>query len=126
MTSLAAAVAAREETVLAAERDRPDCAFDRVGVEFDAIVVQESCQTFPVRERVTDDFGGRAATRQQWKLRFEPHPHRVNNLAWSDCAETQADAPAIETASRAAPSPLQVGGVRLHDRPPALESPCRR
>jgi hypothetical protein len=40
--SMAAAVAAGEQVVLTAERDKTDRAFDRIGVELDAAIVQES------------------------------------------------------------------------------------
>jgi hypothetical protein len=39
---------------------------------------------------VADRFSERAASRQQWKLRLEPHSYRVNNWLWSDCAERPA------------------------------------
>ena len=77
--SMAAAVAAGEEMILAAERDRPDCALDRVGVELDAAIMQEARQTIPARQRVADRFGKRAAAGHKRKLRFEPEPHSVDD-----------------------------------------------
>ena len=53
---LAAAVGAREECVFAVQRDRPDCAFDDVGVDFDTTVVDEAGQALPTRERIADSF----------------------------------------------------------------------
>ena len=38
---VAAAVASGEQVVLATERDRPDSALDRVGVELDAAILEE-------------------------------------------------------------------------------------
>jgi hypothetical protein len=46
---LAAAVGAREERVFAVQRDRPDCAFDDVGVDLDTAVVEEAGQALPTR-----------------------------------------------------------------------------
>jgi hypothetical protein len=50
----ATAIGAGEEVVLAAERDGPDRALDRVGVEVDATVIQEAAERIPARERVAD------------------------------------------------------------------------
>ena len=69
----ATAVAAREQVVLAAERHRADRAFNRIGVEFDAAIIQEARQTLPSRQRITDRFGERAAAGHAGKLRFQPH-----------------------------------------------------
>src|SRR6266581_4121710 len=44
---MAAAIAAGEEMIFAAERNRPDCAFNRVGIEFDAAIMQEARQNPP-------------------------------------------------------------------------------
>ena len=49
---LAAAVGASEEMIFAPERDRPDCARDDIGVDFDAAVVEEATNYYkpsPVR-----------------------------------------------------------------------------
>ena len=40
--------------VFAAERDRPDGAFDGVVVELDAAVIQEPAESFPAGQCVTD------------------------------------------------------------------------
>ena len=55
--AMPAAVAAGEQVVLAAERHRPGRAFDRIGVELNATIMQESRQPLPARERVADRFG---------------------------------------------------------------------
>ena len=48
--TLAAAIATREEMILATECNRPDRAFNRVGIELDATVMKEARQTFPAGE----------------------------------------------------------------------------
>jgi len=53
----AAAVRAGEECVFAAQRDRPDRAFDDVGVDLGAAIVEEPDQALPTRERIADRFG---------------------------------------------------------------------
>jgi hypothetical protein len=50
----AAAVGAGEERVLAAERNRADRSFDRVGVDLDPAVVEEAGEAFPARERIAE------------------------------------------------------------------------
>src|SRR5712671_1980552 len=50
----AAAVRPREEMVFASERDGSDGALDRIVVEFDATVIQESGEGLPARERITN------------------------------------------------------------------------
>ena len=47
---LAAAVGAGEECVFAVQRDRPDRAFDDIGVDIDTAVVEETGQAFPPRD----------------------------------------------------------------------------
>src|SRR6266702_4011113 len=59
--AFASTVAACEEMVLPAERHRADRTLDRIGVQFNAAIVQEVRQTFPTRERVTDRLGKCAA-----------------------------------------------------------------
>ena len=49
-----AAVGAGEEMILAAERNGTDGAFDGVGVDFDAAVVEETGEPAPARERISD------------------------------------------------------------------------
>ena len=54
---LAAAIGAREESVLAIEGDRADRTLDGVGVDLDPAVVEEAREAVPVRERVADGLG---------------------------------------------------------------------
>ena len=63
-----ATVASGKEMVLAPERHRADRTFDRIGIEFNAAVMQEAGQTFPARERIADRLGQvlRPATRGSW------------------------------------------------------------
>jgi hypothetical protein len=53
----AAAVRAREQMVFAPERDGPDGALDRIVVELDAAVIEESGEGWPARERITNGLG---------------------------------------------------------------------
>ena len=52
-----AAVRAGEERVLAIESDGPDRTLDRVGVDFDAAVVEEPREALPMRQRIADRLG---------------------------------------------------------------------
>src|SRR5580698_9575795 len=63
---------ARKERVLAIEYDRPDPAFDDIGVEFDAAVVEETGEPVPVVQAVTDLFGDRRLGGNAGKLLLEP------------------------------------------------------
>ena len=54
---LATAVGAGEERILTIEGDGADGAFDDVGVDLDAAIVEESGEPFPSRERVADRLG---------------------------------------------------------------------
>jgi hypothetical protein len=53
---LATAVGTGEERILPIEGNRPDRAFDHVGVDLDAAVVEEATKSSPARERVSDGF----------------------------------------------------------------------
>lgn len=77
--TMPAAFAAGEQMVLAAERHRPDRAFDRIGVELNAAIMQVSRQPLPARERVRDRFGKRAAARDERKLRLQPGMQCLND-----------------------------------------------
>src|SRR5450631_2090744 len=77
--SMATAIAAGEEMILATECNRPDRPFNRVGIEFDAAIMQEARQSVPARECVADRFGNRAAAWYKRKLLFEPEPHRLDD-----------------------------------------------
>ena len=52
-----AALRAREQAILARQRQRPDRAFDRVGVHLDATIVQEPGEALPVGQNVADRRG---------------------------------------------------------------------
>lgn len=67
-----ATVAAGEQMVLAPESDGTDRAFDRIGVEFDAPVMQEPGQGLPTGERIADRLGERAASGDLRELGLQP------------------------------------------------------
>src|SRR5260370_36443928 len=71
----AATVRAREQMVFAPERDGPDGALDRIVVEFDAAVIEESGKGRPARERVADGLGEGAGGWNGAKLPLEPRLH---------------------------------------------------
>ena len=52
-----AAIGSCEQVVLAAERDGADGAFDGVGVEFNASVIEEAAKGTPAVQRVADRIG---------------------------------------------------------------------
>ena len=54
---LSTAVGAGEERVFPIEGDWSDRAFDHVGVDLDAAVVEEAAKSSPTRERVADCLG---------------------------------------------------------------------
>jgi hypothetical protein len=59
-------VRACERVVLAPQRDGPDGTLDRIVVEFDAAIIEESGEVWPARERITDGLGeGPAGERGQ-------------------------------------------------------------
>ena len=57
-----------EEVILAAERDRADGAFDGVGVEFDAAVINEAAKAAPAGQGIADGIGQAAARWDVGKL----------------------------------------------------------
>src|SRR3546814_19391193 len=63
--AMTAAVASGEQMVFPAECHRTDGAFDRLGVEFDADVVEEAGQAGPPSESIADGAIGRAACRER-------------------------------------------------------------
>jgi hypothetical protein len=69
---LAAAVGAGEKRVFAVERVWPDRAFDDVAIDFDAAVVEEAGQPFPMRQGVADSLGELGLLANQGKLGLEP------------------------------------------------------
>ena len=70
--SVAAAVAAGKEMILATERHWPDCALNRIGVQLDPAIMQEARRSVPARERVADRFSNRAAAWYKRKLIGDP------------------------------------------------------
>ena len=76
--SIRAAVRPGEEMVFASQSHRPDGTFHRIGVEFDAAIIQEPAERRPARERIADGLGQPAAVRNAAKLDFEPGLHRLD------------------------------------------------
>src|SRR5260221_13394936 len=62
-----AAITTCEQMILSSESHRTNRALDRIGVEFDAAIIQEARQAFPARERVTGRLGKRAAAGHERK-----------------------------------------------------------
>ena len=48
---------AGKQRILSGQADRPDGVFDRVGVEFEAAVIEEAREPVPMSEAITDVFG---------------------------------------------------------------------
>lgn len=69
---LAAAVGIGEESILAVQCDRPDGAFDDVGVDLDAAVVEEAGEPLPPREGVADRLGELGLLADQAELLAQP------------------------------------------------------
>ena len=64
-----------EERVLAIENDRADGALDDVGVEFDASVVEEADEPFPMVQTITKFVGDPGLARDARQLMLEPGPN---------------------------------------------------
>ncbi len=77
--TIGAAVRSGEQVVLAPERDRADRSLDRIGVEFDAAVIEEAAEGLSSGERVSGPFGQPAAHRHAARLALEPRPHGIDN-----------------------------------------------
>src|ERR1700674_2707465 len=77
----AATVRAREQMVLAPERDGPDGALDLVVVEVDAAVIEESGEGWPARQRITNGLGEGAGGWNAAKLHLEPRLHHLDERA---------------------------------------------
>lgn len=73
----AAAVSAREQGVLSAQRDRPDGTLDGVGIQFQTAIIQEQYQPLPVVQRVTDRLGQRGPAGDMGECLVQPDMHRV-------------------------------------------------
>jgi hypothetical protein len=69
---LRALIVAREECVFAIENNRTDAAFDNVGIEFDAAVVEEPREPVPVIQGIPDVLGDRRLARDARELLLEP------------------------------------------------------
>ena len=76
--SAAAAVRSREQMVFAPECDGPNGALDRIVVEFDASVVEESGEGWPARERITNGFRERTRRWNATELHLKPGLHHLD------------------------------------------------
>src|SRR5258708_6100843 len=70
-----ALVRTREEMVFSSESNGTDRAFDRIGIELDATILQKSRETVPARQRISDRIGESAAARHLAELLLEPDLH---------------------------------------------------
>ena len=81
---LPAAIRAGEESILAIESDGTNRSLDRVGVDLDPTVVEESRETVPMRERTADRLGELALPADERELfaqpRFEFGEKRTRSL----------------------------------------------
>src|ERR1700748_2065087 len=68
---LRAVIVAGEECVLARKNLRAHRAFDDVGIEIDAAVIEEAGQALPVLERITDRLRVRSLGRDVGELALE-------------------------------------------------------
>src|SRR5438034_8290875 len=99
--SLSLAVAIREQTVahrapppsepanrwfLRPKRDGSDRTFNRIVVEVDTAIVQETAEGWPAGEGVADCLGETAAARDAAKLHLEPGLHRFDERPGLDIA----------------------------------------
>src|SRR5258707_14492594 len=94
----AAAVGSGKQVVLAAERDRADDALDRIGIEFDAAVIEEAAKCAPADQGIADRIGQTAAGRGKSELRIEPGLHRRDSgsdLDWRTLCRAAAVWPRI-------------------------------
>jgi len=65
-------IRACEEMILSSERNRTDGALNRIGIELDPSVVQETRQAIPARQRIADRIAEPAAARHAAELLLEP------------------------------------------------------
>lgn len=70
--SLSADIRTGEEMILPSERNGTNCPLNRIGIKFDAAVVQEAREAMPACQRVADGIGELAAKRHAGELLFEP------------------------------------------------------
>src|SRR4051812_38573062 len=73
-----AAVGSGEEVILAAEGNGSDRPLDRVSVEFEAAVIEESAQITPAGEGIPDRVGETAPRRDAFELFLKPDLHRLD------------------------------------------------
>src|ERR1700723_4112512 len=73
-----AAVISREKCIFTGYRNRPNGAFDGVGIQFQSTVIQKQDQTAPVVHCVTDCLGKGGSTRDTAELFGEPDMHGLN------------------------------------------------
>ena len=64
--------------ILAAKGDRADGAFDRVVVEFDTPIIEESGEGWPARECITNGLGQATSRWNATKLHLEPRLHHLD------------------------------------------------
>ena len=74
-----AAVRTGEESVLAIERNGSDGAFDDIGVDLDAAVVDKAGQALPARERIADRLGELGLLADERQLFAQPGLQRVED-----------------------------------------------
>ena len=74
----AATVGAREQMIFPPERDGADGALDRIIVEFDAAVIEESGEGWQARKRITNGLGEGAGGWNATKLDLEPRLHHLD------------------------------------------------
>ena len=70
-----------EQRILAPQCHRPHRSFNDIGVERGAAILEEHCQTAPVRQRVTERLGDRGATGDAVELCGHPGMHRLDQGA---------------------------------------------
>jgi len=88
--SIRAAVRPGEQMVFSSQSHRPDGAFHRIGVEFDAAIIQEPAERRPARERIADGLGQPAARRNPVQLALQSGLHGVDQRPRSDVARALA------------------------------------
>ena len=63
---------AGKQRILSGEADWPDGVLDRIGVQFEAALVEEACESLPMSEPIADVFGQPGARGDHRQLLFEP------------------------------------------------------
>jgi len=70
--TFSAAIRPSEQVILAPERDGPNGSFDRVVIELDAAILEETCECRPANQGIADRIRQPAPRRQALQLTFEP------------------------------------------------------